>query len=218
MGLSKVVFDLLKESRVLYVKFDRVNMAKYHQAVTSGSKHLKYFAVKGFFLGIACNALGYKMKATPVATSVAEPEPVPDTAAGSTTLAQEAHAQAIKLGNKMSHVNQLHRACTNYNDPSNYHKHCQISKTLTHLGHVQGKQNADLRTLDATIPWETAWMKGGMYEHTRLAMMTLNHTQWYEDFGIEMNWTEIGSVALNHPRTMYSNDFAEILWDIATLL
>ena len=57
-----------------------------------------------------------------------------------------------------------------------------------------------------------------MYEHTRLAMMTLNHTQWYEDFGVEITWTAIGSIALNHPRTVYSNDFAEILWDLATLL
>ena len=213
VGFIKVVFDLLKESRILYVKFDKVNMAKYHQAVTSGSKHLKHFGIKGFFLGIACNALGYKMKAAPLSSAIAEPELVPDTASSSTTLAQEAHAQAIKLGNKMNHVNQLHRACSNYNNPSNYHKQCMISKTLTHLAKVQGCQNAKLRDLDSTIPWETTWMKGAMYEHTRLAMMTLNHTQWYEEFGIEMNWSAIDSISLNHPRVVYSNDFAETLWE-----
>ena len=218
MHSRKVVFDLLKESRVLYVKFDRVNLAKYHQAITSGSKHLKYFAVKGFFLGIACIALGYKVKVTPLSTSAVVPDPDADTTGASTTLAQEAHAQAINLGNKMQHVNQLHRACSNYNDASNYHKQCIISKTLTHLASVQGKQNADLRDLDATIPWETRWMKGEMYSHTRMAMMTLNHTQWYEEFGIEMQWCPIANISLNHPRTVYANDFAEILWDYVPLL
>ena len=56
------VFDSVKHTRVLETKFDKINMVKYHQAWTSSRKSLKYFSLKGFYLGVTCEALGYALQ------------------------------------------------------------------------------------------------------------------------------------------------------------
>jgi len=142
-------------------------MSKYHAAVTCSSANLSAFSLRGFYLGITCGALGYKLD---VSKKVKAPDtdmlPVADTmlavpgadvaSSSGHTLKAAAVAQDIQLGVNTNPVNQLHSACIDFNDLANWNKQNIISKVLTPVGSYNGKQSASLRNLDATIPWETS--------------------------------------------------------------
>ena len=50
------------------------------------------------------------------------------------------------------------------------------------------EQNKELKSLEATIPWETRMMQGGIYEHLRLTMLQLRKSSEFNVCGVESNW------------------------------
>lgn len=229
---------------MLETKFDKVNMSKYHQAVTSSKRQMQFFALKAFYLGIACEALGHKLHATvkkpkktpaapavvviadaPVGSGAASSgDPMPAAAAdpnmldeSTLTLAQASFAQ--QLGSNMNPDNQLSKAGIEYGDVGNYFKQSIIVKTLGHLARFHGAQNQRLRSLDDTIPWELEQMRDKhIFAHQRLTMVQLTAVRHYEACGIEAEWQPVLGACLNDARVAMANDYAEILFDVCTTL
>ena len=139
-------------------------MSKYHAAATSSNVNLSAFSLRGFYLAITCDALGYKLDTTkkikakePASADILPIADVPGTdlaTASDPTLKMSAHAQNIQLGVNTNPQNQLHGACIDFNDLANWNKQVIISRVLTPVAVYCGRQSANLRKLDATIPWE----------------------------------------------------------------
>ena len=108
----QVVWDLTKADALKHIKCKYVKMSKYRASVTCSSEDLSAFSLRGYYLAITCDALGYKTSTKPVALGAAASStdivaiadsliatPGADVSSlADKTLKQAAHVQNIKAG------------------------------------------------------------------------------------------------------------------------
>ena len=105
---------MVKNTPVLEKNFELINMKKWHQPVAQGAKQLEFFALRAFYLGIACESLGFNLYR---AAANGTPNPTADTNTWVRTC-----------------DNQLVKSAVEFNDVSNYHKQRIIINCCRHLG------------------------------------------------------------------------------------
>ena len=107
------MFKLVQHTAVLEKNFEMINMKKWMQPISQGAKQLQYFSLRGFYLGICCESLGFNLFR-------AAPKDAP-------------HADGSSFYVKTSD-NQLVKSASEFNDISNYHKQTMIIRCCRHLG------------------------------------------------------------------------------------
>ena len=175
----QVVWDLSKADPLKHIKCKYVNMSKYRASVTCSTEELSSFSLRGFYLAITCAALGYKPSFTPVAGAASSSTDIVSIAdsliatpgvdvssIADKTLKQASHAQNIKAGADTDPRNQLDRACKDFNNIANLFKQTQIARVLKPVVEYSGKHSKELRSLDATIPWDTNLITSASFTRT----------------------------------------------------
>ncbi len=77
----------------------------------------------------------------------------------------------------------------------------------------RARQNAELRELDATVPFEIRMMEGEIYHCTRITMATWKRIAGYTDMGIVQEWGAMKMYEA-HPKVQMSNDMCEQFVDL----
>ena len=215
------IFEAVQNTKVLESKLERVNLCKYHHAITAGKRSLKYWSLKAFYLGIACEALGLDVcgKKRPADVALGASSGAAASSGDSEkplTLAQAAWAQRELGADSLVPKNQLHKAGIEYADISNRYKQEIITHSLVPVAQFFSEQSKTLRSLSDVIPWETAMMRDSVkiFHAARLSMSLIGYPRIYAQCGIETLWRPMESISCNDARVAFSNDHAGLLWKL----
>ena len=88
-----------------------------------------------------------------------------------------------------------------------------IAKSANRSASPSARQSKDLRSLDATIPWELRQLHGEYLHTEKLSMQGLLYAKGYAAQGIEMTWPAMGLLE-NSARMAVSDDFSEMLAEL----
>jgi hypothetical protein len=82
------------------------------------------------------------------------------------------------------------------------------------VSHLLPRQAKQLRSLDATIPFELEQVRGGYLHTERLSLQGLLFAKGYSQCGIEMDWAPM-TIKANSARMAVSDDFSEMLAEVS---
>ena len=167
-----------------------MNPGKFQHLITRGRRELKVFHLKGLLFTYLSMTLGYNMMPSPPPTL---DELVVPHAAGSSRdeMVDKPSVKQTALGASdigLNVENMVHRAALMFSDAQvewNQNKICKLLKPTQAWHSEQAKR---LTTIDATIPWETGQILGGIDTHISLCLYQCKWTREYESFGITTVW------------------------------
>ena len=85
---------------------------------------------------------------------------------------------------------------------------------LNVLRALPARQSKELRSIDATIPWEIKHMSGLCHHAERLSMFAVGRCKGYNELGIEASWQPL-RLCMNDCRVKLSDDFSWVLTDLS---
>ncbi|CAK0815094.1 unnamed protein product [Prorocentrum cordatum] len=221
----------LRNHSLLHTKSERVHLGKFQAPIVIAGKTIHLFSLKAYFLNAAVMTLGFKGTDRRTTAPPKEMLPYPDPAEGAVV---ECVPNTLKAQSHKSFdakcANQLDRAAFLFGDISNFNRQRRIVDVLSLVATFHGKrpwvyltalapakagvmaarQNKELRSADATKPYELKMCKGFYHRAEQLTMTNANFIRHYSEEGIFPTWVD-QRICLNDPRVQMEDENCQML-------
>ena len=167
-----------------------MNPGKFQHLITRGRRELKVFHLKGLLFSFLSMTLGYNMMPAP--PPILE-EDISNVEMGAADMVDKPSVKQTALGASdigINVENMVHRAALMFSDPQVEWNQNKICKLLRPTQSWHSEQAKRLTTIDATIPWETEQILGGINTHIRVCLYQCKWTREYESYGITTVWKQ----------------------------